>query len=603
MSRCLPLVLVVVPLLICPAVAANSGHRPAISFDRVGTAGGGLTTTVTDGWEFSVDSPIVISALGVWDQKSDGLGTEVPVGIWDNTGKLMVSATVPGGQDAELVDGFRYVSTKPHLLPAAKGYVIGAFYTPETKDFVVGGGTANAFYADQAIRWDRRRRHLAPELALPPALNESSMNLPGGFGPNFKIAWADGELKGRRYYRVRAVEEIERTWRTVAFPETEDGSHKQDRVLPIELFAGQDGRLTQILLDGVPVGNGDQAVTKLRTETERLANEYAESDGYRSTIQLTAVPWTSYENLLKVIKTYTGRSIHSAQSTTLGDLHLGDPRRPMTHYDPESHAGRFKDRGTYVEDTWTGLLWQKDGDQSGKHNYYDAAKYAEGLELGDLSDWRVPTAAELASIFPATEPPFADTKYTPHECCDPPHEYSSYWTSELDGRREDYAYVYQWYADGGPNNCYASRNRVYVRCVHDPVSRQGSASGLSGARVGPIEPPDGPRGRQGTSTTKPRHAIETVPLGQGYRWASVRYHPETGAAWLLLEGRWAPISEPESSAERPQTGPFVVNMINTGPGRFEAVRISTPTGRTWLLYGSQWRFVSESDVPVPEAAG
>ena len=42
-------------------------------------------------------------------------------------------------------------------------------------------------------------------------------------------------------------------------------------------------------------------------------------------------------------------------------------------------------------------------------------------------------------------------------------------TSELDNRLPDYAYVYQWYAKGGANNCYASRNLVYVRCVRDPV--------------------------------------------------------------------------------------------------------------------------------------
>ena len=37
---------------------------------------------------------------------------------------------------------------------------------------------------------------------------------------------------------------------------------------------------------------------------------------------------------------------------------------------------------------------------------------------------------------------------------------------------DDYAYVYQWYADGGANNCYASRNFAYVRCVHDPIKEK-----------------------------------------------------------------------------------------------------------------------------------
>jgi hypothetical protein len=123
-----------------------------------------------------------------------------------------------------------------------------------------------------------------------------------------------------------------------------------------------------------------------------------------------------------------------------------------------------------VEDTKTGLLWQKDGAESGKRNFYDAAKYAAGLKLGGLTEWRVPTSKELAEIFPAVKAPFTNTKYNETMCCGGPGEYDSYWTSELDVRLDDYAYVYQWYAKGGANNGFASKNFVYVRCVHDPVA-------------------------------------------------------------------------------------------------------------------------------------
>src|SRR5262245_11873179 len=59
---------------------------------------------------------------------------------------------------------------------------------------------------------------------------------------------------------------------------------------------------------------------------------------------------------------------------------------------------RFIDRGEYVEDTETGLLWQKDGSASGRKNYYEAAEYAKNLKLGGLTGWRVPTAKELGSV-------------------------------------------------------------------------------------------------------------------------------------------------------------------------------------------------------------
>ncbi len=124
---------------------------------------------------------------------------------------------------------------------------------------------------------------------------------------------------------------------------------------------------------------------------------------------------------------------------------------------------RFVDKGEYVEDTATGLLWQKDGVVSGKRNFYQAAEYAKGLKVGGLEGWRVPTAKEFAAIFPATDKPFANTKYNPNMCC-AGGNFDSYWTSDLD-KGEDYAFVYQWYAKGGANNCFASKNFCYVRCV------------------------------------------------------------------------------------------------------------------------------------------
>jgi len=129
---------------------------------------------------------------------------------------------------------------------------------------------------------------------------------------------------------------------------------------------------------------------------------------------------------------------------------------------------RFVDRGEYVEDTTTGLLWQKDGKASGKHNFYQAAEYAKGLKLGGITGWRVPTAKELEAIFPATDMPFTNTRYNPKMCC-AGGEFEGYWTSDLDTRLDDYAYIYQWYAKGGANNGYASKNFCYVRCVRSAV--------------------------------------------------------------------------------------------------------------------------------------
>jgi len=129
---------------------------------------------------------------------------------------------------------------------------------------------------------------------------------------------------------------------------------------------------------------------------------------------------------------------------------------------------RFVDCGEYIEDTKTGLLWQKDGVQSGKMTFYQAAEYAKGLKLSGVTGWRVPNKEELAAIFPATDLPFRNTPYNQDKCCQGPIPFDSYWTSNFQGG--DSAYVYQWYSTGGANNC-ATGNLVYVRCVHDPVKR------------------------------------------------------------------------------------------------------------------------------------
>jgi WD40 repeat protein len=161
---------------------------------------------------------------------------------------------------------------------------------------------------------------------------------------------------------------------------------------------------------------------------------------------------------------------------------VADPLSPPSPVSARATATaveqRFVDRGEFVEDRKTGLLWQKDGDDSGKLNFYQAAEYAAKLKLGGMTGWRVPTKEELSEIFPATQPPFVDTRYTEQPCCDGPHQWNSYWTSNLDPRMPDYAYVYQWYAKGGANNGYASKNFVLVRCVHDSlVAFQGGAGG------------------------------------------------------------------------------------------------------------------------------
>src|SRR4051812_33929566 len=49
------------------------------------------------GWQFSVDAPITIDGLGLFDVNPAGLAESHQVGIWDNSGTLLASTTVTSG--------------------------------------------------------------------------------------------------------------------------------------------------------------------------------------------------------------------------------------------------------------------------------------------------------------------------------------------------------------------------------------------------------------------------------------------------------------------------------------------------------------------------
>ena len=132
-------------------------------------------------------------------------------------------------------------------------------------------------------------------------------------------------------------------------------------------------------------------------------------------------------------------------------------------------AVRFLDRGDHVEDKTSGLLWQKDGIASGQINYYGAIRYAAELELGGHVGWRLPTATELAAIFPATAKPFTNTRY---DAVKPRRgERADYWTSEIDRTTPDAALIYPWCPGEKPTSTSASQTLSFARCVHDPIKK------------------------------------------------------------------------------------------------------------------------------------
>ena len=86
------------------------------------------TGTWTLGWSFSVNSAISVTALGAYDANSDGLNVAHDVGIWDASGNLLASTTVPSGVGGTLDSGYRFNSISPLGLNAGSTYYVGAVY-------------------------------------------------------------------------------------------------------------------------------------------------------------------------------------------------------------------------------------------------------------------------------------------------------------------------------------------------------------------------------------------------------------------------------------------------------------------------------------------
>lgn len=131
-----------------------------------------------------------------------------------------------------------------------------------------------------------------------------------------------------------------------------------------------------------------------------------------------------------------------------------------------SSQKRFINKGRYIQDKQTGLLWQRNGYESGRLNFYQAEKYAKHLSIDDLEHWRLPTVKEFTEIYKEKDDiAFIYAPFLRGE--------TAYWSSEMSYDMDDYATLFIWpedYKKGGPNGCYASKNWYYVRAVHDPIN-------------------------------------------------------------------------------------------------------------------------------------
>jgi hypothetical protein len=178
--------------------AVHASPIPAISFTSTTDLDGGDRRTL--GWEFTVNSAIALTDLGVYDDSQDGLGESHNVGLWScdtpdchTTGTQLASATVPGGTLGTLVGFFRYVSLLGPVTLLPGNYVIGAQYGEnvgghQLDDVVTFFDTVNGFATAPQISFiEDRVRSTGPGDTLAVFATDSSSHQPSYFGPNFEF--------------------------------------------------------------------------------------------------------------------------------------------------------------------------------------------------------------------------------------------------------------------------------------------------------------------------------------------------------------------------------------------------------------------------------
>ena len=166
----------------CFSLLSASAQTNAVSFSN--TTGVTLANPpFTLGWSFTANANINVVDLGVFDDSQNGLVDSHQVGVWNSTGTLLVSTTVPSGTGATLDDQFRMVGVSPIELLAGQQYFIGALYTTGNDPMIFPGG-ATGFATAPQITFDNNA-FIAGSTLADPTVNGGTA--PAYFGPNFEF--------------------------------------------------------------------------------------------------------------------------------------------------------------------------------------------------------------------------------------------------------------------------------------------------------------------------------------------------------------------------------------------------------------------------------
>lgn len=124
-----------------PATAATLGLDLAPGGFTTPCGGCGNVSGQTYGWAFDLSETVLLTGLGVWDAGADGIGPDVQVGLWDDSGTLVASTTVGNGSSpvASAVATGEWLFEVESASLSAGSYTIGSTFFRSTPLAQVGG--------------------------------------------------------------------------------------------------------------------------------------------------------------------------------------------------------------------------------------------------------------------------------------------------------------------------------------------------------------------------------------------------------------------------------------------------------------------------------
>jgi hypothetical protein len=163
----------------------DPGASPGLGLDFTGGTAGPPTGDTVGGWEFTLDVPMEVYALGVWDEGGDGLSLGHDVGLYSVENETLLATTgIASGTAVPSIEAsgsWVFVDIAPLVL-APGSYVVAATYTHEDLDVVHFVATAAE---GPGVTLVSNRLESSSVLVFPS--DDTQILDDGIFGPNLRL--------------------------------------------------------------------------------------------------------------------------------------------------------------------------------------------------------------------------------------------------------------------------------------------------------------------------------------------------------------------------------------------------------------------------------